>query len=88
MSGRIVNKREAMERLGGFKSYEAFAEFLKKPGAPSPVHGRNYYDFAALEKWLDSMSEVRKPEEKKDYLKIAQERLLQLGNAQNEISSH
>lgn len=83
MTGRIVRKKEAMERLGVL-SYATFNNLLDLPGAPKPVVGK-MYDYNALEKFLDKMNGIQEPETEKDWDAEFAKGLEKLGKNKNEI---
>lgn len=79
MSGRLVRKKEAMERLG-IHSYPTFNALMSAENAPKPVIQKGKFilwDYSVIEQFLDKMGNINK--QSKDWDAELEERLQKRG---------
>lgn len=84
METRLVNRKEAMQRLG-IESYDLFRKFIKKLNV-KPIHGRNLFDYRDIERVLDNKGNAATSFESAD--NVIFERLKQLGKNKSYVPSH
>ena len=79
MEPRLINKKEAMQRLGVL-TYPTFNKLMSVEGAPKPVMQKNkwsLWDYSAIEQFLDRMSNINK--QSQDWDTILKDRLKKRG---------